>query len=113
MRATCRGILCCLIPLFGIIGIPLLLHGGLNIPANLSRDEAMAAGTNQLQVLEEKKKNSEAYKEMLVGAGFTGVASALCGGSLFCLICCPHVAIEPEEKSEQNSTPDTTPKPAV
>jgi hypothetical protein len=91
-----------------IIGIPLILYGGLNIPYSLTKEEAYAAGTRQLEVLEEKRKNSVEYKEMLIGAGFFGTSMAMLGMCLITVYCCPKMVIEPDE-SPPPSTPNAVP----
>lgn len=81
-----RGFLWCCGMTAGIcllIGIPLLSYGGANIPYSLTRDEIAQAGTNQGAFLEQKQRNSEAWRQMIIGAGFsfTGL------GMVFLLMC--------------------------
>lgn len=109
----------CIVPVFGIIGIPLLLYGGLNIPSSLTKEEAWAAGINQLEALEAKKKASAAYLQMLIGGGFTAVSLSVCCLHLLVMIVRPEILIHPEEQEEvsgtapqrQISAPDTPSQP--
>jgi hypothetical protein len=102
-----RGIqlaICCIVPVFGIIGLPLLLYGGLNIPSGLTKEEAWAAGINQLEALEAKKKASAAYLQMLIGGGFTAVAVSVCCLHLLVMIVRPEIMIHPEDQEEESGT---------
>lgn len=80
-----RCIWCCgsIIALCLLIGIPLLAHGGANIPYSLTRQESASNPSNQAQVLEEKQRASSAWKELIVGAGFSFTGIGL-GFLMFC-----------------------------
>jgi hypothetical protein len=97
----------CVIPTFCVIGIPLVLYGGLNLPYSLTKEEAWAAGVNQPQALEEKRRNSVEYKEMLIGIGFFITSMTMLGLCIVTMWRCPSVAIEPEE--ELPPRPDPSP----
>ena len=99
MRQGLRCVYILTIPTFCVIGIPLLLYGGLNIPYSLTPQEAHAAGANQLTALEQKRVNSVEYKQMLIGVGFFGVSCAMTALCILTMWLCPHrvVAQEPEE----------------
>jgi hypothetical protein len=95
MRLCLRQVYMCLIPTFCVIGVPLLVYGGLSLPYSLTNEEAYAAGVNQPQALEEKRRNSVEYREMLIG---------MC---MLTMWRCPSVVIEPEEQSTPR--PDSSP----
>lgn len=96
-----------MIPTFCVIGVPLVLYGGLNLPYSLTTQEAHAAGIHQTQALEEKRKNSEEYKQMIVGLGFFGTSMAMLAVCILTMWRCPTAVIEPDEQSEP--TPDPSP----
>ena len=107
MRLCLRQVYMCVIPTFCVIGIPLVLYGGLNLPYSLTKEEAWAAGVNQPQALEEKRRNSVEYKEMLIGIGFFTTSMTMLGLCILTMWRCPSVVIEPEE--ELPPGPDPSP----
>jgi hypothetical protein len=104
MRASLRQLYICLIPIFCVIGVPLVIYGGINIPSSLTSQEAWAAGTHQLQALEEKRRNSVEYKEMLIGFGFFVTSVAMLGICTITMWRCPN-AIEESEPVSPDPTP--------
>ena len=96
MRQSLRCAYILTIPTFCVIGIPLLLYGGLNIPYSLTSQEAQAAGANQLAALEKKRVNSVEYKEMLIGVGFFGAACTMTALCVLTMWLCPQHVVEPE-----------------
>jgi hypothetical protein len=122
-RRSIQLAICCIVPVFGVIGLPLLLYGGLNIPSNLTKEEAWVAGTNQLEALEAKKKASTAYLQMVIGGGFTAVALSVCCLHLLVVIVRPEFLVHPDDEEEEASrgqrapqgqilAPDTPSQPA-
>jgi hypothetical protein len=107
MRACLRQIYMCIIPTFCIIGIPLIIYGGVNIPYSLTKEEAWAAGVNQPQALEEKRRASVEYKQMLIGTGFFGTSMAMLAVCILTMWRCPTAVIEPEES--ETAPPDPSP----
>jgi hypothetical protein len=108
MRASLRQLYMCLVPTFCVIGIPLVIYGGVNLPYSLTKEEAWAAGTRQIEVLEEKRRNSVEYKEMIIGVGFFGTSMAMLALCIVIMWRCPTAVIEPEE---EESTPRPNPSP--
>jgi hypothetical protein len=80
-----RCIWCCgfTVGLCLIIGIPLLAHGGTNMPYSLTPQESVAAAGNLGPALEAKQRASAAWTELVTGAGFSFTGIGL-GLLMFC-----------------------------
>jgi hypothetical protein len=68
-----------------LIGIPLLGHGGANIPSSLTAQESLASQGDIGGALEAKQRASAAWREMMVGAGFSFTGLGM--GTLLLLYC--------------------------
>lgn len=113
MRESYRIGFLCLIPLFSIVGFSLLIHGGVNIPSNLTIEEAIAAGTaqNQLIVLEQKRNNSSEYKQIIAGASCIGISMSLCLLSILVYNMCPSILIHDVPHRPDTHHPDAANHP--
>lgn len=112
MRPCLRQIYICLIPTFCVIGIPLLVYGGLNIPHSLTKEESIYAqntGTPHINMLRQKQINSAEYKQMLIGGGFFGTSILMLVLCAIGMTCCSKAIIHPEEEDLSTTSPDACP----